>query len=59
MRSVNRLIEQFTDRKFDLRSVNHLIEQFTDRKSLAFTDFLELRTAYQLTMTSSTLNSGV
>ena len=53
MRSVNRLIEQFTDRKFDLRSVNHLIEQFTDRKSnlrfvnhIAFTDLLDLRTAY-------------
>ena len=45
MRSVNRLIEQFTDRKFDLRSVNHLIDLrsgkellSSKKKPLRFTD---------------------
>ena len=33
MRSVNHLIEQFTDRKSNLRSVNCSIKRFTDRIS--------------------------
>ena len=56
MRSVNHLIEQFTDRKSNLRSVNHLIEPFADCISYVlrlqqniYLKFLERSTRFERT----------